>query len=232
MNITKLSKNEITKINKLYLAKYRKETNTFIALGPHLAEEAKKADRLIKTYTTSKDIEGILISEEDMSKISRIDGPCLSLSICKIEESKILSNKLLVLDAIQDPGNMGTLLRTAKAFGFDTIILGEGCVDIYNEKVIRASQGAIFKLNFIRDNLLSFIENNKDYKFIATSVEEGKLPEEINKNDKIALILGNEGNGVNKQILASCKDKIYLPLEDTESLNVSIAGAIIMYLYR
>ena len=228
-NITKLSKNEITEINKLYLAKYRKLTGKFIALGPHLTEEAKKAQVLLKTYTIDSNYEGTLISVEDMKKISKTDTPSLTLSICQIKEETNLSNKLLILDAIQDPGNLGTLLRTAKAFNFNTIILGEGTVDIYNDKVIRASQGAIFKLNFIRANILEFMNNNPDYTYYGTSLLNGITPKELTFKEPLALILGNEGNGVNKDILLKTSKNIYIPINDTESLNVSIAGAILMY---
>lgn len=231
MSITKLSKNEIKEINKLYLAKYRKETKTFIALGPHLNSEAKVAKVLLKTYTTSPLYEGILISEDDMKKITKTDTPTTVLSICEILEKTKLSKKVLVLDAVQDPGNMGTLLRSAKAFSFDTIFLGEGCVDIYNDKVIRASQGAIFKLNFLRGNISDFIKNNKDkYAFYGTSVKNGVTPDEIETKYPLALILGNEGSGVKEEILDLTFKNIYIPLSNTESLNVAVAGGILMYL--
>lgn len=229
-NITKLSKKEITDINKLYLAKYRKAANKFIALGPHLTEEAKKAQVLVKTYTINPNYEGILISEEDMKKITKTDTPSITLSICEIKEKRELTNKILILDAIQDPGNMGTLLRTARAFNFNTIVLGDGSVDIYNDKVIRATQGAIFKLNFIRDNVINFMNNNPNYNYYGTSLQNGVTPNEIEIKEPLGLILGNEGNGVNKEILAKTNKNIYIPINDTESLNVSIAGSILMYL--
>lgn len=232
MNIIKLSKNEITNINKLYQAKYRKETNLFIALGPHLNNEAKKYGHLVKTYTIDPSYSGILISYDDMKKIAKTDTPCQVLSICEKKEKNDLSDKVLLLDAIQDPGNMGTLMRTAKAFNFNTIILGDGCVDIYNDKVIRASQGAIFKLNFRQENLVDFINNNKNYIFYGTALENGYNIKEINKAPKLALILGNEGNGIKKEILNITNKNIYIPISDTESLNVAIAGGILMYLLQ
>lgn len=230
MNIIKLSKNEITNINKLYQSKYRKETNTFIALGPHLTEEAKKRNVLLKTYTIDPKYEGILISESDMKKIASTDTPSPTLNICKIDEKHELSTKLLVLDAVRDPGNMGTLLRTARAFNFNTIILGDNCVDIYNDKVVRASQGAIFKLNFIRTNILDFMNEHQEYVYYGTSLHNAVSINDVTIKKPLALILGNEGKGISQDILNETTNNIYIPINDTESLNVSIAGSILMYL--
>ena len=231
-NITKLSKNIITEINKLYLAKYRKEKGTFIALGPHLYKEAKLARVLVTAYATIDTVDATYISEEDMKKIAKTDTPCQVLSICKVVDKHELSNKVLLLDAIQDPGNMGTLMRTAKAFGFDTIVLGNGCVDIYNDKVVRASQGAIFKLNYIHMPIKEFISQNNNYQMYGTSVNNGVTPNLIQFVPPLGLILGNEGNGINPEILALTKQNLYIPMTNTESLNVSVAGSIIMYKLR
>ena len=231
-NITKLSKNIITEINKLYLAKYRKEKGTFIALGPHLYKEAKLARVLVTAYATIDTVDATYISEEDMKKIAKTDTPCQVLSICKVVDKHELSNKVLLLDAIQDPGNMGTLMRTAKAFGFDTIVLGNGCVDIYNDKVVRASQGAIFKLNYIHMPIKEFISQNNNYQMYGTSVNNGVTPNLIQFVPPLGLILGNEGNGINPEILALTKQNLYIPMTNTESLNVSVAGAILMYLMQ
>lgn len=231
-NITKLSKNIITEINKLYLAKYRKEKGTFIALGPHLYKEAKLAGVLVTAYATIDIVDATYISEEDMKKIAKTDTPCQVLSICKVVDKHELSNKVLLLDAIQDPGNMGTLMRTAKAFGFDTIVLGNGCVDIYNDKVVRASQGAIFKLNYIHMPIKEFIRQNNNYQIYGTSVNNGVTPNLVQFVPPLGLILGNEGNGINPEILALTKQNLYIPMTNTESLNVSVAGAILMYLMQ
>ena len=232
MNITKLSKKEITDINKLYQAKYRKETNLFIALGPHLNNEAKLANVLVKTYTINREIEGILISNDDMKKIAKTDTPCQVLCICKMIRKAELKSKIVILDAIQDPGNMGTIMRSAVAFGFETIILGEGCCDIYNDKVIRASQGAIFKLNFVKTNIIEFIKNNSNYTYYGTSVKNGKNPNELKFKEPLALILGNEGNGIKEEILSLTNTNIYIQMQNTESLNVAVTAGILMYLMQ
>jgi TrmH family RNA methyltransferase len=143
--------------------------------------------------------------------------------------SKTLSNKLLILDKIQDPGSLGALMRSAYAFGFDTIILNHGSVDIYNDKVIRTSQGAIFKLNFRYEDLKTFIPTLTSYKVYGTNVINGISLDDAVFDDKVALVLGNEGNGISEEVFNVIQKNIYIPLKNTESLNVSVAGAIIMY---
>ena len=145
-------------------------------------------------------------------------------------EKKELSNLVLALDKVQDPGNMGALMRSACAFGFKTIVLGEGCVDIYNDKVIRSSQGAIFKLNFINTNLVNFLKDKEnEYVIYGTNVINGIPLSSIKKEEKMIFVLGNEGNGISKEVAQIIKNNIYIPMQDTESLNVSVAGGIIMY---
>ena len=164
-----------------------------------------------------------------MKKITNTDTVVSEIGLCKMIDKAELSNKLLILDGIQDPGNMGALMRSAKAFGFETIVLGNGCVDIYNDKVIRASQGAIFKLNFINANLKEFIPSHPEYDIYGTNVIKGISLENVKKSNKMALVLGNEGNGISKDVFDVIEKNIYIPMSDTESLNVSVAGGIIMY---
>ena len=120
-------------------------------------------------------------------------------------------------------------MRSSKAFGFDTIILGEGTVDIYNDKAIRASQGAIFKLNFIKAKLIDFIPTLKDYNIYGTNVVNGIDLKDVVASNKIGIVLGNEGNGISDEVNNLLDKNIYIPMNNTESLNVSVAGGIIMY---
>ena len=123
-------------------------------------------------------------------------------------------------------------MRSAKAFGFDTIILGDGCCDIYNDKVIRSSQGAIFKLNFVSSNLKEFILSHKEYKIYGTNVVNGISLSEVSNDNLIGVVLGNEGNGIKDETFSVIEKNIYIPMDNTESLNVSVAGGIIMYELR
>lgn len=227
-----LSNNEVKYINKLYLSKHRKEEKKFIVEGKHLVLEAKNAGVLLECYTTDNSFDGTLISEESMRKVCKTNTTVNAIGICKLLESHELTNKILVLDAIQDPGNLGTLMRSAKAFGFDTILLGKGTVDIYNDKVIRSSQGAIFKLNFINSEIKKFINEHQDYEYYGTDVKTGSAVESVKPSSKFAIILGNEGNGMQDELKALTNANIYIPLINTESLNVSVAGSILMYIYK
>lgn len=224
-----LSKENIKEINKLYQAKYRNLEQKFIVEGLHLVNEAKAKNLLLETYTIDQNIEGILITENEMRKICKTDTVCKALGICKLIDKHSLSNKILLLDAVQDPGNLGALMRSAYAFGFETIVLGDGCVDIYNDKVIRTSQGAIFKLNFIKENLVTFINEHKEYKIYGTNVKRGIDLKEVEKVEKLGIVLGNEGNGISDKVDSVIEKNIYIKLNNTESLNVNIAGSIIMY---
>ena len=223
---------KIKLLTKLNMSKYRKEMKLFIVEGKHLVDEARKANLLEEAYSINE-IDGyIQVSESAMKKICHTDTVVSEIGVCKLIEKNQLSNKILILDAIQDPGNLGSLMRSAKAFGFDTIVLGDGCCDIYNDKAIRSSQGAIFKLNFINANLTTFIPNLKDYLVYGTNVKKGISVSECEKNKKIALVLGNEGNGISSDVDSVIEKNIYIPLENTESLNVTVAGSILMYVLK
>lgn len=228
--INSLTNERIKQVIKLYTAKGRKETGLFVVEGPHLVKEAKMAGVLVETYTTTNESDGILVSEDVMKKICKTDTVVKEIGVCKMLIKNDICDKVLILDGIQDPGNMGTLMRSAVAFGFNTIFLADGCVDIYNDKVIRSSQGAIFKLNFIKGEKIAFINNlKKTHQIFSTNVTKGKNVKTINKDNKVALILGNEGKGVSEEINNLDLDNLYIPLINTESLNVAIAGAILMY---
>ena len=217
---------------KLNMTKYRKIEKKFIVEGKHLVDEARKYGILEEAFSVM-DKEGYTqVSKVVMAKICNTDTVVSEIGLCKMNESNTLSNHILLLDGVQDPGNMGALMRSSKAFGFDTIILGKGCVDIYNDKVIRASQGAIFKLNFINADLCEFISKLSNYKIYGTNVIKGIPLEKTAKQDLLGIVLGNEGNGISNEVFDLIDENIYIPMDNTESLNVSVAGGIIMYHFR
>ena len=232
MIITSLDNPKIKYLASLSKAKERKQEQKFIVEGKHLVDEAKKQNVLIEAYSIEEKEGYIQVSPSVMKKISNTNTLVSEIGLCKMLEKRELSNKLLLLDGVQDPGNMGALIRSAKAFGFDTIILGDGCVDIYNDKVIRSSQGAIFKLNFITSNIKDFILSHKEYKIYGTNVVNGIPMEDVMKEGKLGIVLGNEGNGISKETSSVIEKNIYIPMENTESLNVSVAGGILMYYLR
>lgn len=230
--IASLDNPKIKYLTKLNVNKYRKKEKRFIVEGKHLVDEARKIGVLEEAFSINE-IEGYTqVSEAVMLRVSNTNTVVSEIGLCKMIEKEELSNHILILDAIQDPGNMGALMRSAAAFGFQTIVLGEGCVDIYNDKVIRASQGAIFKLNFIHTNLIQFIPKLKEYILYGTDVVNGIEIDKIENKEKIAFVLGNEGNGISQEVKALINKNIYIPMQNTESLNVSVAGGIIMYKLR
>lgn len=230
--IESLENQKVKYLAKLTHAKYRKKEQKFIVEGKHLVDEARKLNLLEEAFSIN-DIEGYTrVTDAVMKKISNTDTLVSEIGLCRMIDKNDLSNHILILDGVQDPGNMGALMRSAVAFGFATIVLGNGCVDIYNDKVIRSSQGAIFKLNFLYKNLLDFIPSLTDYKVYGTDVVNGIELDDVENSDKLAIVLGNEGNGISKEVKALINKNIYIPMQNTESLNVSVAGGIIMYRLR
>ncbi len=226
--INSVQNEKIKNYAKLNEKKYKDETNLFIVEGLHLVEEAKAYGIVKEVITTNPNIDGTLVSEEVMKKLTNQKSVVEACAICEKLNKKEITNKILILDTIQDPGNIGTLIRSAVAFGFDTIVM-EACADIYSSKVLRATQGAIFKLNIINTNIIEFIKSLKDYKVYGTSLKNGIPLKQIEKSDKLAIILGNEGNGVRNELLDITDKNIFIEITNMESLNVAVAGAILMY---
>lgn len=140
----------------------------------------------------------------------------------------------IYLNGVNDPGNVGTILRTALAFGFKNIIVDERCADIYNAKTLHAGKDAIFKLNIREDRSLEWIKGNKDKFAIYAADSNGGVPLGRFKPEKVfCLVLGSESHGVSREILAMAREKINIEIsKDTESLNVAVAGGILMHEFR
>lgn len=237
MLYTSVENKKIKEIEKLNQKKYRDIEGLFLIEGEHLVKEAYK-EGLLKTLIIKDntnfnlDVETIIVSEGVLKYLSNLDTPQPVMGICKKLGPKELGNRILILDNIQDPGNLGTIIRSAVAFNVDTIILSKDTVDLYNSKVIRATQGMIFKVNIIVEDLITYIPKLKkeNYKIISTSVVNGKNIKELVKNEKTAIIMGNEGNGVKKEISSLADDFIYIKMNNKcESLNVAVATSIILY---
>ena len=228
--ITSLTNEKIKEYAKLNQSKYREEMKMFIVEGPHLVEEASKLGLLEEVITTDPSVKGTLVNESVMKKLSNTVHPVKVLGICKFVKKTELTSKVLVLDTISDPTNLGTLLRSAVAFGFDTVFLSNGSVDCYNDKVIRGSQGAIFKINIIKGDLISFLDKiKKTHQILGTNVRVGKDVASIKIKPKLALILGNEARGMCEEANDFVDENLFIKMHNTESLNVSVAGSILMY---
>lgn len=143
--------------------------------------------------------------------------------------------KLMILDRLQDPGNLGTVLRTAEAAGFDAVVLGNDTADIYNPKVIRSTMGAIFRVPVIRpdEELSSYMKGtlkNAGIKTFAACIDGAKPYDSVSYPEKTAIIVGNEGNGICREVQDAADERIYIPMEGkTESLNAAVSAAILMY---
>lgn len=237
MIITSLENNKIKELSKLSSPKYRKEYNKFIIEGNHLVEEAYKAGILEEVFILENkridiDIEFTYVTSDVMRKITNLESMPDIIGICKIVSSDIKGKHILALDNMQDPGNLGTIIRSAVAFNIDTIILSEDTVDLYNSKVLRATQGMIFHINVLKANLLDELTKLKinGYDIYSTNVKNGVDIKNIKNKDKYVIIIGNEGNGVSSGLSKLSNQNIYIKTNSKcESLNAGVAASIILY---
>lgn len=233
--IESINNEKIKKYTKLLQKKYRDETGLYIVSTDHLVKEALKKDIVIETFllngSENKYGKVTYVTEPVMRKLTNLKTLPNVVAIVKKVEKETIQGNVIMLDGLQDPGNVGTIIRSAVAFNFKTIIVGKNTVDIYNEKVLRASEGMIYNINIIKKDLIDIIMDLKlkGYKIIGTKVDNGKLINDI-IGEKYAFIVGNEGNGISEDLLNLCDDYIYIPMnKKCESLNVAIASSIIMY---
>ena len=253
MLITSKDNETIKKIKKLKDKKYRDQENCYIIEGIKLIKEAIQEKANIKLIVVCDDCkqetdlesdikyeiakyECIYVSEKIFLSLTNVVNPQGILAI--VEKGKNANdidyneNLFLVLDDIQDPGNMGTILRTADSLNFKQIIVAKDCADIYNPKVVRSTMGAIFRINIIEsDDLVKTIKEMKKHKIkiLSTSLQTDKTMYNVSY-DKTAIVIGNEANGVEKEIIDLTDEKIKIPMPGkTESLNASVATAVILY---
>ena len=225
----------IKSIKKLNEKKYRDNTNTFLVEGEHLVLEAIK-NNFVKYVIVRDNYDfdydnKIVVTDKVLKYISNLNTPSGIMAVCNKPESSELGSRIIVLDNIQDPGNLGTIIRSSVAFNFDTIVISNDSVDVYNSKVIRATQGMLFNVNIIVTDLKEFLNSIKDdYKIIGTDVVGGKSVSDFKNLKKFAIIVGNEGQGISLDTKKLCSDFVYIPMsQDCESLNVGVAASIIMY---
>lgn len=240
MIITSLENEKVKKYRKLQSKKYREEYKEYIIEGEHLVLEAYKKGVLKELIlredsTFFLDCPTVYFTKEIMDKISTMDTSSSIMGLCSMNNSySITGEKILILDDIQDPGNLGTIIRSALAFNIDTVVLSLNTVDLYNPKVLRATQGMFFHINIVREDLFRAIDEIKSRTIpvYGTSVVNGEDARLLDnsKKEKYALVVGNEGNGVRKDILSRCDKNLYINMNShVESLNVAIATSILLY---
>ena len=239
MIITSLDNDNVKKWKKLCKKKYRDEFGIYLVEGEHLVEEAYKSgvlDKVIVLDGESYSYDNIIyVSYDVMKALSSLDTPNRIMGVCKKKESsELLGKRYLLLDGVQDPGNLGTIVRSAVAFNIDTIVLSNDTVDLYNPKVLRSTQGMIFHTNIIECDLVDVINklHDKNITIYGTDVNNGIDARELSSLDKtsFALVMGNEGNGVRKEVKELCDKNLYINMnENVESLNVGVATSILLY---
>lgn len=237
MLITSVNNDHIKELCKLKEKKYRDTLGLFLVEGEHLVLEAIKNNLIKEVIVLDKntfDYDGNItyVSDSVMSKLSSMDSYPIVIGVCYKKREETVGNRVLILEDIQDPGNLGTIIRSAVAFNIDSIILSPKTVDLYNSKVIRATQGMIFGLNIITRELTSIIRVLKEdnYLVLGTNVRNGVDIKDVNIPDKFALIIGNEGNGMSNEISSLCDKNIYIKInERVESLNAAVAASILLY---
>lgn len=237
MEITSLENQLVKKITSLHKKKFRDEYKLFFIEGMKSIKEAINFNQEIEYVLYSPDmiyydldIEGIEVSKEILCKISDTVTPQGIVAVCKIKEEKIDvlkgKKKIVYLDKVQDPGNVGTIIRTADAFGIDGVVLSKECADIYSPKVVRSTMGSIFHLPVIRDVNVEELKklNMKIYSSSLNGNEEFKI------EDNSILVIGNEGNGISDETKEITDEFIKIKMPgNAESLNASIAAGILMY---
>lgn len=219
--ISSVQNPRIKEIAKLQLKKYRDETGLFLIDSPNLIKEGLKSLELTDIF--SLDETHTQVSPHVMKKMVGYEAKVCA--VAKKPLSKPLSDKVLVCENIQDPGNLGTLLRSARAFGFNDV-LTIGGVDVFHPKVVRSSEGALFSLNITIEPLENALIKLKNYTLLVTTLNGETLKE---PKYPFALVLGNEGHGVSETFFNVASHKVTIQTKEVESLNVAMAGTILMH---
>lgn len=239
---------QVKEWKKSLTKKERDKKGTFLVEGFHLVEEAFRAGAIIDLIISEEielpswdygEIPCTMVTKEIINVLTDTETPQGIVALChqyKGKEDLISEKSYIVVDKVQDPGNLGTIIRTADAAGMAGVIIGEGTVDIYNPKVVRSAQGSHFHLPIIKRNLLETIDElrNKGIPVYGTSLENGKdYREIIPTQEGICIIVGNEGSGVSKEVLSKTDANLYIPIYGkSESLNVAVAAGILMYHFK
>jgi TrmH family RNA methyltransferase len=228
--------------SKLLQKKYRQKEQLFLVEGEHLVIEANKAGVIVDVLMcegVSFEIDAPVtcLSKSLFDKLASTVTSAGVMAVCRMLDGEITShNRLLLVDDVQDPGNLGTLIRSALAFGFDGLIMSEDTVDSYNEKVVRATQGALFKLPMKRANLMDDVvdlQKSGVVVYAATLNDDAKVLDDVIAVDSMAFIVGNEGAGVHDTLVEICDGSVVIEMSQVvESLNVGVAGSILMHRFN
>ena len=253
MELTGLQNPQVKAAAELKQKKYRQQQGLFLAEGLRTVEEAVASKTVVSIFYTAieddrtrsvleeaaaQQLKLYCVSDAVMKKIADTDTPQGIIAVCKMQNvtlDKLLSKgeMLLVLDRVGDPGNLGTMLRTADAAGIGGVVLLKGCVDIYAPKTVRSSMGSLFHVPVVsgigEDN---FIAEAKDagYELLVTSLEGADNLYKADLGGRIAFVMGNEAGGVSANLLERADKRVFIPMAGrTESLNVAMAAGVVMF---
>lgn len=235
MLITSVGNDRIKELVKLKDKKYRDNNNLFFVEGYDIVMEAYKNNVIKELYILDGtlvdiDIPVTYVSYDVMKKISDMESISEYYAVCYKKKEDDLGNRIVILDNIQDPGNLGTIIRSAVAFNFDTVVLSKNTVDLYNPKVIRSTKGMLFNINIIVRELDNFISELDEYTVYGTDVVNGNNIKNEDIPSKVAIVIGNEGRGISDSVKELCNKFIYIGMSDgCESLNAAVAASILMY---
>ena len=242
---------EIVKLQKQ--AKYRHKTSLFITEGIKMLSEAAESGSLVKIYISEsvmergKVVPGKLLKEYPYEIVSdkvfqHISDMVTAQGILGIARQPayniedILNDSRhmwLLLDDVRDPGNLGTIMRTAEGAGMSAVIMGKGTADLFNPKTVRSTMGAIFRMPFIyASDITDIILNIKDngYNVYGTAIEGSIVYDKADYTKGAGIVIGNEANGISDRVLGYITDRIRIPMEGgIESLNAAVAAAVVMY---
>lgn len=231
MKITSVQNDRVKYWNSLKEKKNRDRDRRFLVEGDHLINEAKKQNLIVETISMVDATADYYVTKEIMEKISSQKSISYNAAVVRFIPEDSITGKTIILDNIQDPANLGVIIRSCIAFGFNNIVLSDTSVDLYNPKVIRATEGMIFHINVLRRNLKEFIPILKilGYKIVGTDVLSGEDVRNI-KIDDMAIVMGNEGQGLSDDVKKMCDQFVYIKMNKIcESLNVAVAASILMY---
>ena len=248
LEIESKKNNLFKEIKKKKKKKHRIKSNKYLIEGLRFVEEAIKSkvsiDSIIFTESfkeknpdlflkINENIKLIQMNETLLKQLCSTENPQGIVGVINMQNKELKSGELVVLvDKVQDPGNMGTIIRTAHAAGAAGIVMTKGTVDIYNDKTLRSTMGSIFYIPIVEDNSLDFVKSLKKegYKLVVSSLQGKNNFFEENLQGKVMIAVGNEGNGVSDEVydIADIKVKIPMPGE-AESLNVAVATSIMIY---
>ncbi len=213
--------------------KLRQKEGLFVLEGKNALKMALAANLVTEVYTLKKislpkEVSQYVINESVLEKISSTTSPEGIVFVSKIPNLEIKKkDKILYLDNIQDPGNFGTLIRSALALNFDCVMYSKNSVDPYNDKTIASTKGALFNIPVVMEELSLLKEDHLI--IVSTLSNDSQAVETIDVNHPFVLVLGNEAHGVTPETLELADKKVKIPMHDMESLNVAVAGGILMY---